>query len=117
MGTIRIDAKQLLDNLERAETKSQIAIKMFATEGAKKFQNYAKTHKRWTNRTGHAVQRLTGFVETNQDNTKIYISHGVDYGKLLELAHEKRYEIFEKTVQNVSPEILFGFTELLKHLR
>ena len=114
---IRINADDLLKNLYDKQTKSQIAIKMFATEGAKKFQNYAKTHKRWTNRTGHAVQRLTGFVETNQDNTKIYISHGVDYGKWLELAQEKRYAILEETVQNVSPEILSGFTELLKHLR
>lgn len=53
---VRIKADELLNNLAQAQTKSQIAIKMFATEGAKKFQNYAKTHKRWTNRTGHAVQ-------------------------------------------------------------
>ena len=81
---VRIKADELLNNLAQAQTKSQIVIKMFATEGAKKFQNYAKTHKRWTNRTGHAVQRLTGFVETGSDKTRIYISHGVDYGKWLE---------------------------------
>ena len=38
---VRIKADELLNNLAQAQTKSQIAIKMFATEGAKKFQNYA----------------------------------------------------------------------------
>ena len=113
---VRIKADELLNNLAQAQTKSQIAIKMFATEGAKKFQNYAKTHKRWTNRTGHAVQRLTrsaAFLPA----TARPVSHGVDYGKWLELAHERRYAILQETVQNVSPEILNGFTRLLGHLR
>lgn len=57
------------------------------------------------------------FVETGSDKTRIYISHGVDYGKWLELAHERRYAILQETVQNVSPEILNGFTRLLGHLR
>lgn len=114
---IRFDATQLIRNLESAETKSQAAIKMFALEGAKKFENYAKKNRRWTDRTGHARQRLTGYVETSPTNTKIYISHGVDYGIYLELCNEKRFAILQETVQQVSPEIVEGFQELLRYLR
>lgn len=41
MAGIKVDASKLLANLENAETKSQVAIRMFAQEGAKKFENHA----------------------------------------------------------------------------
>ena len=37
MAGIKIDASKLLANLENAETKSQVAIRMFAQDGAKIF--------------------------------------------------------------------------------
>ena len=114
MGTIRIDAKQLLDNLERAEIKSQVAIKMFANEGAKKFQNYAKLNRPWT---GHARQRLIGWVETFSDKTRIYISHGVDYGVYLELCNERRFAILQPTVNACSKEVLDGYKDLLRYIK
>ena len=118
MGTIRIDAKQLLDNLERAETKSQIAIKMFATSGAKKFQNYAKKNRPWTDRTGHARQRLIGWVEQiGKMRTRIYIGHGVDYGIYLELCNERRFAILQKTVNACSKEVLDGYKDLLRYIK
>ena len=117
MAGIRLDTSKLLANLQSAETKSQIAIKMFANEGAKKFQNYAKQHRPWTDRTGHARQRLTGWVETLSNKTRVYIGHGVDYGVYLELCHEKRCAILQKTVNAESKEVLEGYKELLKYLR
>lgn len=112
----RIDAGNLLSSLETVQYKSQLAIKMYATEGAKKFQNYAKTHKRWINRTGHAQQRLTGYVETKGDKTNVCIAHGVDYGIYLELDHERRYAILEETVQQCGTEVLEGFSNLMSKL-
>lgn len=114
---IRIDAKEVLSFLENAEPKSQAAIRMFSQEGAKKFENYAKQNRPWTDRTGHARQRLTGWVETLSDRTRIHIGHGVDYGIYLELANQKRFAILQKTVNTVSPEILKGFKELTRYLK
>ena len=114
---IRVDISKVEKALDNMETKSQVAIKMFATEGAKKFQNYAKRHRPWTDRTGHARQRLTGWVETFSDKTRIHIGHGVDYGVYLELSNEKKYAILQPTVNKVSPEILEGFKELLRYIR
>lgn len=114
---IRIDASDLLKSLERAETKSQVAIKMFATEGAKKFENYAKKNRPWTDRTGHARQRLVGWVEVLANKVRIHIGHGVDYGIYLELAHEKKYAILQPTVNALSKEVLEGYKDLLRYLR
>ena len=116
MATIRVDSKQLLKRLENAETKSQVEIKMFVQEGAKKFENYAKLNRPWTDRTGHARQRLVGWVEMFSDKVRIHIGHGVDYGVYLELAHEKRYAILQPTVNALSKEVLEGFKELMRYI-
>lgn len=115
MATIRVDSKQLLKRLENAETKSQVAIKMFAQEGAKKFENYAKINRPWTDRTGHARQRLVGWVETFSDKVRIHIGHGVDYGVYLELCNEKRYAILQPTVNACSKEVIQGFNKLTRY--
>lgn len=117
MAGIKVNASSIISSLEVAQTKSQIAIKMFAQEGAKKFENYAKTHRKWTDRTGHARQRLTGWVEVMMNKVRIHIGHGVSYGVYLELAHEKRYAILQETVNAMSKEILEGYEELLRYLR
>lgn len=117
MAGIKVNASNIISSLEVAQTKSQIAIKMFAQEGAKKFENYAKTHRRWTDRTGHARQRLTGWVEIMMNKVRIHIGHGVNYGVYLELAHEKKYAILQETVNAMSQEILEGYEELLRYLK
>ena len=117
MAGIKIDASKLLANLENAETKSQVAIRMFAQEGAKKFENHAKKNRPWTDRTGHARQRLTGWVEVLTNRVRIYIGHGVDYGVYLELCHEKRYAILQPTVNALSNEVLVGYKELMRYMK
>lgn len=114
---IRFDAAKLFGNLASAETKTQTAIRMYATEGAKKMQNYAKQNRPWTDRTGQARQRLIGWVETFSTKTRIHIGHGVNYGIYLELSHEKKYAILQPTVNAVSPEILQGFKRLIGHFK
>ena len=117
MAKIKFDATDLLNRLESAETKSQIAIKMYAQEGAKKFENYAKSHRPWTDRTGHARQRLVGWVETLSNKVRVYIGHGVNYGVYLELAHEKKYAILQPTVNAMSKEVLQGYSKLMRYLK
>lgn len=117
MARIRFDAKTLLKNLEVAETKSQFAIEMFAQEGAKKFENYAKINSPWTDRTGHARQSLVGWVETFANKVRIHIGHGVDYGVYLELCNERRFAILQPTINAMSEEVLEGYKELLRYLR
>lgn len=115
--SIKVDASKLLANLASAETKSKVAIKMYAEQGARKFENYAKNNRPWTDRTGHARQRLRGWVEVLPQKVRIHIGHGVDYGVYLELCHERRYSILQPTVNAMSGEILKGYQNLLRYIR
>lgn len=116
MAGIKFDADDIYSFLQNSQAKSEVAINMYAQEGAKKMESYAKQHRQWTDRTGHARQRLQGWVEKSINKTMIYIGHGVDYGVYLEQAHEKRYEILNPTVNACSNEILKSYKDLLKEV-
>lgn len=110
------DPKDMISKLGQAASKSEAAIAMYAENGALALQNYAKEHRPWTDRTGHARQRLTGSVARVAQGYQIILAHGVDYGKWLELAHEKRFAIIQPTIEQKSPDILAGFSKLLERL-
>lgn len=62
---------------------------------AKDFENQAKNSAKWTDRTSHARQGLHGDSEGGGNNYSIYLSHGVDYGAILEEG-SKPHEITAK---------------------
>lgn len=110
------DPGDMLSKISAAATKSETAIAMYAENGALVLQNYAREHRPWTDRTGHARQRLTGSVARVSEGYQIILAHGVDYGIWLELAHEKRFAIIMPTIQAKSQEILSGYNRLLERL-
>ena len=113
----RLDIQGLADGLVTAQMKADAAIRMYAENGALKLQNYARQHRKWTDRTGHARQRLTGTSMAQSNGYRLQLAHGVDYGIWLELAHEKRFAIIESTIRKVGTEqILPGFNKLLERL-
>lgn len=115
--SFKFDPSDLLNGLTKFESKSDAAVAAYAETSALKLQNYAKENRRWTDRTGHARQRLTGTSGKVADGYKLTLAHGVDYGIWLELAHEKRFAIIQETIQTVgSNEIMPGFQRLLERL-
>ena len=68
-------------------------------------EGYAKSHAPWTDRTGHARQSLHGGVDVQGDQQVLYLSHGVEYGIWLELAHDGNYAIVRPTVDVHLPRI------------
>lgn len=112
----RMDAKGLLNGLESFGDKSEAAIRMYAETAALNLQNHARDKAPWTDRTGHARQRLRGDVLTVANGYKIRLAHGVDYGLWLELAHEKRFAIIQPTILANSNGIMTGFNKLLERL-
>lgn len=114
----KFDANSLVDGLAGFEDKADAAIRMYAETSALSLQNSARQNARWTDRTGHARQRLTGDVLTVEKGYKLRLAHGVDYGKWLELAHEKRFSIIPEAIEYVGTfEIMPGFEKLLKRLK
>lgn len=113
----RLDSSNLSEGLIGAQDKADLAIRMYAEQGARQLENFAKENRRWTDRTGHARQRLNGYVGKSEKGYRIYLAHGVDYGIWLELANEKRFSIIPQAIEYVGAfEIMPGFERLMERL-
>ena len=112
----RFDPSDMLKHLATMESRVPMAIYMYAQTAAQKLEGSAKKHAPWTDRTGHARQRLNCKVEAVEKGYQLVLAHGVDYGKWLELAHEKRFATIEPTIKREGPNILKGFEHLLERL-
>lgn len=111
------DFSELHSWLNTAPGRAEMALNMYATNAALKLQNYARDNAPWTDRTGHARQRLTGTVSRTSSGYRITLAHGVDYGIWLELAHEKRYAIIQPTILVNTSEVMAGLNKLLERLK
>ena len=116
MAEFKLDISDLLEGLAECEDKAGPAMLMYAKNGALKLQNSARKNAPWTDRTGHARQRLTCETEVLSNGYREKLSHGVDYGIWLELAHEKRFAIIDPTIKKEGPAIIAGFNRLLEKL-
>lgn len=112
-----MDTSALEKGLEAFMDKSEASIQMYAETAALKLQNYMRDEAPWTDRTGDARKRLTGTVYRVKGGYQIILSHGVDYGIWLELAHEKRFAIIQPTILVNSNEIMRGLDRLLERLK
>lgn len=97
---------QVLANMLTYEGRVRAVALAIADYLAPAMEAYAKDNASWTDRTGNARQGLQGFVEdVSETIIDVYISHGVDYGKWLELAHAGRYAILWPTIQAHMPVV------------
>ena len=117
MAGLKFDLSGMVSGLADCESKADIAIRMLSEHGALQLQNFARENRRWTDRTGHARQRMHGYVGDIPEGYRITLAHGVDYGLWLELAHEKRFAIIPQTIEYVGTfEIMPGFERLIERL-
>lgn len=120
---------------EALEDRFAVALMMYAKTSAASLESYAREHAPWTNRTGHARQRLTCEESVADNGYKLTLSHGVDYGLYLEgtnnpklstgysnelsgavaeLAFEKKYAIIQPTIRSKGPKVMEGLNKLLE---
>lgn len=105
-----------LQSLDRKLTSKEYGgLQMLMQTAASKMESWAKDNAPWTDRTGAARQRLHG--EAYWENPKIVVAavmHQVDYGIYLELAHQRRFAILERTLEEHKDEIQEAVAVLLK---
>ena len=113
----KLDASELAESLSSLEVKTQAALEMYADSAAQKLQGSARRNAPWTDRSGAARNRLTCTVEHQGKGQELLtLSHGVEYGLWLELAHEKNWAILQPTIDRESSEIIEGLSTLLTRL-
>lgn len=117
--SVQWDASEVLgelSNLNRKLTSNQYGgLQMLMQTAASKMEAWAKENAPWTDRTGAARQRLHG--EAYWENPQIVVAavmHQVDYGIFLELAHQRRYAILERTLEEHKDEIQDAVAVLLR---
>jgi hypothetical protein len=105
-------------NLDKMSNKLGAAVLMYSATKASEIQSKMKLNRPWTDRTGMAKALLNATVSQPDSNTvRITLSHGVDYGIWLELAHEKNYAIIAPTVREEGPRVVDDLKNLMSRLR
>lgn len=109
---------EVTPELDSMKGRLLAAVKMLASTEATKLQGYMQRKRPWTDRTGEAKRRLSATVSTPNDHlVRITLSHGVDYGKWLELAHEGKYAIIKPTIKKQGPGVYKRFHGFLDELK
>ena len=86
----------------RVEAVTQIAQKSIAP----RLEQYAKSNRPWTDRTGNARRGLTGYAYRTTDELVLGIAHSVYYGKYLELGYAGRFAILHPTMEQSRQMVL-----------
>jgi hypothetical protein len=73
---------------------------------APKIQAYAQANAPWNDHTSNARQGLTGVAEVAEELVTVYLYHGMDYGKWLELKNGGKYAIINAALQAHYGEIM-----------
>ena len=111
------NSSNLNKSLDKMSTKLGAVLLMYAATKASEIQFKMKMNRPWTDRTTLAKTMLNAKVSQPDKNTiRITLSHGVDYGIWLELAHEKNYAIIAPTIQEEGPRIIEDLNNLMNKL-
>jgi hypothetical protein len=60
----------------------------------------------WTNRTRMAVKSMFGYTIADNEAVGFGLAHGMEYGKYLEFANNRKHSMLEKTVRVLTPQFL-----------
>jgi len=112
-----LDTSGLEKSLDDLEKEFKIKMLMYGDTAAQTLAGYARENRPWTDRTGHARERLVGTAEATDTGVRVVLAHTVDYGLWLELAHEKNYAIVEPTIRLKTPEVWQGMQDLFNGMK
>lgn len=112
--SLEVNYEQVVSNLTSMKSRLKTGVEMVTSTMAKKMEQWAKDEARWKDRTGNARQTLKGRHYWEDANIIVAeISHGVEYGIWLELAHNKKYAILEDTIEAHKDEILQAWGKVI----
>jgi len=98
---------------EMGERVSNQALVQVLEREAQAIEGEMKRNAPWTDRTGQARRTLKATVETTGRATTLSLSHGVEYGKWLELAHGGRWAIVGPTTMQAGPRVMSKLHNLM----
>ena len=114
----RIDWTRDPADLARAIAKTGDRVKTHALvpyleRQADRIRAQMKQEAPWADRTGAARRQLLAEVEQDDNKVALVFSHGVPYGKFLELSNGGRYAIIGPTIMKEGWGLMRGMTGLM----
>lgn len=110
-----VPPNQLVRAFEEYGRRVTVAVKAVADFICNKMQDEARRNAPWTDRTGNARSGLFAVAEeASRDIVNLYLSHTVEYGKYLELAHSGKYAIIMPTIEKNLSVILQMLKDIFK---
>ena len=111
------DMKEFEESITFIQTRFQTSILILCEVAAAKMEEYAKDEAIWIDRTSNARQKITGQAYyVTMDQVQIAVSHQMDYGIWLELAHGRDYAILETAIEENIDELLNSIKRLIGRL-
>lgn len=111
------DMKEFEESITFIQTRFQTSILILCEVAAAKMEEYAKDEAIWIDRTSNARQKLIGQAYyVTMDQVQIAVSHQMDYGIWLELAHGRDYAILETAIEENIDELLNSIKRLIGRL-
>ena len=111
------DMKEFEESITFIQTRFQTSILILCEVAAAKMEEYAKDEAIWIDRTSNARQKLIGQAYyVTMDQVQIAVSHQMDYGIWLELAHGRDYAILEAAIEENIDELLNSIKRLIGRL-
>lgn len=101
-------------NIKKFDEKMRAGLLLITKQVARKMEEWAKNNAKWTDRTGNARKGLT--ADANWDNyieLVVRMSHKVDYGVWLELAHERKYAILQPAIEKYKDEFIKEWEKII----
>ena len=103
-----------LVNVSQQVSMTKVALSAYAEmEAAPKLEGYARANAPWHDISGAARAGLKGGSYIKGQKIIIYIAHSVDYGVYLELAHDKKYEILDPTIEKNKGRIWSDYKKIM----
>lgn len=103
--------------LPQLSQKVKAALLMYAKTKAETYKAQMKMKRPWTDRTNMAKTMLDANVVDSPGKITLVLSHGVEYGVWLELAHNKRYAILKPTIDSEANSYFAGMNNLFNKIK
>lgn len=108
-------SSQVRANMRRYSERVEASLILYADHfGKGTMEQYAKRNAPWTDRTNMARNSLNGGGLKAGDDLISYISHGVEYGKWLEVIGAGKYAILQPTVLACKKDWLRGINRIVE---
>lgn len=99
------DLQAIIQAAEQRERDLTAAARQVLEAVGTEAIDWAQVNAPWQDQTGDARRELAAIPDHPQDGGLVHLSHGVPYGKFLELAHGSRYQILQSALAQFGPEL------------